>query len=157
MDVSAYYIRQKSSRVTNSMPPSTGFHQPPALCKIKSTLFLVHRLFLFRFQKLVRIITPDFCFVKGIFFAALLQKGAPLRGRLCKRVVFAPLWGRQPLSAAEGSGIALSGDEFLCRLSAAAALHNAFLPPRTADSRKRTAASALTPPDERSSPCPHHQ
>ncbi len=157
MDVSAYYIRQKSSRVTNSMPPSTGFHQPPALCKIKSTLFLVHRLFLFRFQKLIGIITPDFCFVKGIFFAALLQKGAPLRGRLCKRVVFAPLWGRQPLSAAEGSGIALSGDEFLCRLSSAAALHNASLPPRTADSRKRTAASALTPPDERASPCPHYQ
>ena len=44
MDVPAYYIRQKSSRVTNSMPSSTGFHLPPALCKIKSNLFLVHRL-----------------------------------------------------------------------------------------------------------------
>lgn len=26
------------------MPSSTGFHLPPALCKIKSNLFLVHRL-----------------------------------------------------------------------------------------------------------------
>lgn len=157
MDVSAYYIRQKSSRVTNSMPPVYRFSSATGSLQDQKHPFLVHRLFLFRFQKLVRIITPDFCFVKEILFATLLQKGAPLRGRLCKRVVFAPLRGRQPLSAAEGSGIALSGDEFLCRLSAAAALHNAFLPPRTADSRKRTAASALTPPDERASPCPHHQ
>lgn len=156
MDVSAYYIRQKSSRVTNSMPPSTGFHQPPALCKIKSTLFLVHRLFLFRFQKLVRIITPDFCFVKEILFAALLQKGAPLRGRLCKRVVFALLRGDsrfQQLRVVVSPCQAMSFYA-ACRRQQ----HYTMLsPPRTADSRKRTAASALTPPDERASPCPHHQ
>ncbi len=156
MDVSAYYIRQKSSRVTNSMPPSTGFHQPPALCKIKSTLFLVHRLFLFRFQKLVRIITPDFCFVKGIFLQLCCKKGrrsvAGCVKGLCSlrsggdsrfqqlRVVVSPCRAMSFYAA--------------CRRQQ----HYTMLSfPRTADSRKRTAASALTPSDERASPCPHHQ
>ena len=76
MDVPAYYIRQKSSRVTNSMPPSTGFHRPPALCKIKSTLFLVHRFVYVSLSEACRNDNAGFLFCQEIFYGPLCGPGS---------------------------------------------------------------------------------